>query len=55
MATLLKTNERVEMDKMSYQPEDGTKDLIKRLSGGLGQRVKDRRKEHQIEKVLTRP
>ena len=27
MVALLKTDERVEIDQMSYQPEDGTKDL----------------------------
>ena len=51
MVALLKTDDRVEIDQMSYQPEDGTKDLIKGLSGSQGQRVKDRRKEHQMEKM----
>ena len=51
MADLLKTDERVEIHQMSYQPEAGSRDLTKRLSGSQGQRVKHRGKEHQMEEM----
>ena len=36
---------------MSYQPEDGTKDLTQRLSGSSGQREEPRDNEHQLEEM----
>ena len=51
MAALLKTDESVEVNQKSYQPEAGSNDLTKRLSGSQGQRVKHRGKEHQMEEM----
>ena len=51
MAALLKTDERVEVNQKSYQPEAGSRDLTKRLSGSQGKRVEHRGKEHQMEKM----
>ena len=36
---------------MSYQPEDGTKDLTQRQSGSSGQREEPRDNEHQQEEM----
>ena len=36
---------------MSYQPEDGTKDLTQRLSGSQGQREESRDNEHQLKEM----
>ena len=51
MAALLKTDERVEVNQKSYQPEAGSRDLTKRLSGRKGQRVRHRGKVYEMGKM----